>query len=88
MTRHGLILYLIITHPSPFVTLKARFHPCWQCYLVPRLREGGSKLVVIIDHAIGDGTALIAAFLSVLDGEGPRASALPRSLPGAPRSRR
>ena len=42
--------------------------PPWQAHVVPRLEDGRCVLVFVVDHCIGDGAALVAALLSILDG--------------------
>lgn len=54
--------------------------PLWQVRLVPRLEDGRCVLVFLVDHCIGDGTALVAALLSLLDGGGTLGAPPPRRL--------
>lgn len=42
--------------------------PPWQAHVVPHLEDGRCVLVFVVDHCIGDGAALVAALLSILDG--------------------
>ena len=52
--------------------------PLWQVRLIPRLEDGRCVLVFLVDHCIGDGTALVAALLSLLDGGGTLGAPPPR----------
>jgi len=41
--------------------------PLWRGYLCNSMDDGRSMLIIVIDHAIADGTALIQTFMSILD---------------------
>jgi len=41
--------------------------PLWRAYVMNNMADGRSLIFWAIDHAIGDGTALIAALMSILD---------------------
>lgn len=44
-----------------------RARPLWRFFYVPRLADGRALLIPVINHAIGDGVALISALLSITD---------------------
>jgi len=41
--------------------------PLWRAYICNDMADGRSLLIMVIDHAIADGTALIQSFMSILD---------------------
>ena len=41
--------------------------PLWRFYHIPRLADGRTLLVPVINHVIGDGMALVSALLSITD---------------------
>ena len=41
--------------------------PLWRFFYIPKLADGRSLLVPVINHAIGDGVALVSALLSITD---------------------
>jgi len=41
--------------------------PLWRAYICNDMADGRSLLIMVINHAIADGTALIQSFMSILD---------------------
>jgi diacylglycerol O-acyltransferase len=41
--------------------------PLWRFFYVPKMSDGRALLIPVINHAIGDGVALISALLSITD---------------------
>jgi hypothetical protein len=43
--------------------------PRWRAYLINNMADGRSMMCIAVDHAIGDGPALIAAMMDMLDAQ-------------------
>ena len=55
--------------------------PLWRFFQVPRMADGRALLVPVINHAIGDGVALISALLEITDAQPPPSQPPPSQPP-------